>query len=222
MLCVHTCFGNICTDVACHACASPKHFHLNPWFISLCMHLKMQGRVGWDTNKAVGSNFLPAQMYYVPALGDVNETGHAVLKTNAMIFSGVSQCRGTTSRWNMQTICERHFTLVRQMRKVWVERNFVDCIFSHLCFAMFFDVACFLSRMFSCDEFSLCSCFILICFVCVCELYMTIWIRYVCLCWITPCYAGCGVRAMPLCEGQGRFTNLRSHRIEILNRNVNR
>ena len=76
-------------------------------------------------------------------------------------------------------------------------------------FAMFFDVACFFrSRMFSCDEFSLCSCFILICFVCVCELYMTIWIRYVCLCWITPCYAVCGVRAMPLCEGQGLFIRL--------------
>ena len=49
--------------------------------------------------------------------GVMNETGHAVLKTNAMNFSGVSRCRGTTTQWNMQTICERHFTLVRQMRK---------------------------------------------------------------------------------------------------------
>ena len=111
---------------------------------------------GGTPTKLLGQIFLPAQTYYVPALGDVNETGHAVLKTNAMIFSGVSQCRGTTSRWNMQTICERHFTLVRQMRKVWVERNFVDCMFSHLCFCdvfrccMFFFHVCFRAMSFLC------------------------------------------------------------------------
>ena len=81
-------------------------------------------------------------------------------------------------------------------------------IFSFMFLRCFSMLHVFRSRMFSCDEFSLCSCFILICFVCVCELYMTIWIRYVCLCWITPCYAVCGVRAMPLCEGQGLFIRL--------------
>ena len=59
MLRVYTCFGNIWTDDVCHACASPKHFLLNSWSISMWMYLKMQGRVGWDTNKAVGSNFSP-------------------------------------------------------------------------------------------------------------------------------------------------------------------
>ena len=55
-----------------------------------------------------------------------------------------------------------------------MERNFVDCMFSQLCFCDVFNVACFLSRMFSCDEF-----FFAVVLPHVlrmyCELYMTIW-----------------------------------------------